>query len=125
MSDTPRAELTAGQKAVSETLDEVNFRMHGLTSSGSYHQQFVGWLGERGYRVVPAVEMERLHADRSEAAEALRAVGKAALVVKPTLDKPYDDDPSQTPWSRFMEAPARAAYNLGVRLSRKDGGQDR
>jgi hypothetical protein len=59
-----------------------------------------------------------LRTELREAAETLRAVGKAALVVKPTLDKPYSDDPSQTPWSRFMEAPARAAYNLGTRLSR-------
>ena len=71
-------------------------------------------------------ELQRLRArdekaayDLREAAETLRAVGKAALVVKPTLDKPYLDAPAQTPWSRFMETPARAAYNLGVRLSRE------
>lgn len=48
-----------------------------------------------------------------QAEEALRAVGKAAIVVKPTLDKPYTDAPEHTPWSRFMEVPARRAYNLG------------
>jgi hypothetical protein len=50
------------------------------------------------------------------AAQALAEVGKRALVVKPTLDQPYRDDPSQTPWTRFMERPAREAYNLGAQL---------
>lgn len=53
-----------------------------------------------------------------QAAAALKAVGKAALVVKPTLDKPYPDDPSWTPWTRFMEQPARTAYNLGAEIRR-------
>lgn len=66
----------------------------------------------------PWCEVERLRSDLREAAETLRGVGRAALVVKTTLDKPYPDDPAQTPWTRFMEAPARAAYTLGVRLSR-------
>jgi hypothetical protein len=48
-----------------------------------------------------------------QAEEALRAVGKAAITVKTTLNKPYTDAPDQTPWSRFMDAPARRAYNLG------------
>jgi hypothetical protein len=48
-----------------------------------------------------------------QAEEALRAVGKAAIVVKTTLDKPYTDAPETTPWKRFMDAPARRAYNLG------------
>lgn len=48
-----------------------------------------------------------------QAQEALRDVGKAAITVKTTLDKPYTDAPDQTPWSRFMDAPARRAYNLG------------
>lgn len=54
-----------------------------------------------------------------QSAAALKAVGKAALVVKPTLDKPYPDDPSWTPWTRFMDQPARDAYNLGSRILRE------
>lgn len=37
-------------------------------------------------------EIERLHGELRAAADALCAVGKAAIVVKPTLDKPYPDD---------------------------------
>lgn len=54
-----------------------------------------------------------------EAADALRDVGKAAIVVHPTLDKPYPDDPRWTPWTRFMEKPARRAYNLSFLLRRQ------
>lgn len=50
------------------------------------------------------------------ASEALREVGKKALVVKPTLDQPYRDAPDQTPWTRYLEEPARAAYNLGCEI---------
>lgn len=51
------------------------------------------------------------------AALALRDVGKAALTVKPTLDKPYPDAPGTTPWKRFMGQPARHAYNLGCQIT--------
>jgi hypothetical protein len=54
-----------------------------------------------------------------DASDALRAVGKAAIVVKPTLDKPYPDAPEWTPWTRFMERPAKRAYNLGTKLRRQ------
>lgn len=54
-----------------------------------------------------------------QAADTLIDVGKKALVVKPSLDKPYPDMPAWTPWSRFMEAPAREAYELGHALLRK------
>jgi hypothetical protein len=58
-------------------------------------------------------EVRRLRAQQDAAEKALLAVGKAALVVKTTLDKPYPDAPETTPWKRFMERPARDAYNLG------------
>lgn len=64
--------------------------------------------------VAPGDELQLLR----RAAVALRAVGKAALVVKPTLDTPYPDRPEQTPWSRWMERPVRRAYNLGVEIPR-------
>lgn len=64
-------------------------------------------------------ENQQLRAELVQAAEALRAVGKAALVVKPTLEKPYEDEPGLSPWTRFMEEPSRTAYNLGIALTRK------
>ena len=80
-------------------------------------------LAELGRRLSPAsaaldgtpddAEMREL---LREAGGVLRAVGKAALVVKPTLNQPYPDAPETTPWDRFMEAPARRAYNLGSRI---------
>lgn len=64
-------------------------------------------------------EVERLRAELAEASDALCAVGKAALVVAPTLAKPYPDAPKTSPWEQFMERPARDAYNLGTRIRRE------
>jgi hypothetical protein len=58
------------------------------------------------------------------AEEALRAVGKAALTVRPTLDQPYPDAPEWTPWTRFLEGPARAAFSLGFEIDRRLRGPD-
>lgn len=69
-------------------------------------------------------EIERLRALLAEAAEALVDIGKKAIVVKPALSKPYVDAPDLTPWTRFMEAPARRAYNLGVELRREIGSKE-
>lgn len=55
----------------------------------------------------------------AEAADALRNVGKKALVVQPTLSKPYPDDPRWTPWTRFLGPAADRAYNLGCEIRRK------
>lgn len=62
-----------------------------------------------------------LRAQLAEASHALRAIGKAAIVVQPTLDKPYPDDPRWTPWTRWMRDPTRRAYNLGILLRRQLG----
>lgn len=56
-----------------------------------------------------------------EASRALKDAGKAAIVVKPTLDVPYKDDPRWTPWTRFVEQPSRRAYNLGFEIHRLVG----
>lgn len=56
-----------------------------------------------------------------QAADALVEVGKKSIVVKPTLNKPYPDDPTWTPWTRFLEDPARKAYNLGHEIRRQLG----
>lgn len=61
-------------------------------------------------------EVARLRAQLREAADALCDVGKAALVVKNSLEKPYPDAPDWSPWTRFMGAPAKRAYNLGHRI---------
>lgn len=57
-----------------------------------------------------------LRAQLAETADVLRAVGKAAIVVHPALNTPYPDEPRWTPWTRWLEKPARRAYNLGVLL---------
>lgn len=51
-----------------------------------------------------------------QAADALRDVGKKALVVKPTLSQPYPDAPDWTPWTRFLGPAASTAYNLGSEI---------
>jgi hypothetical protein len=63
-------------------------------------------------------KLASFHAVLTEAAGALLDVGKAAITVKPRLDKPYTDAPETTPWRQFMEQPAKAAYNLGHRIRR-------
>jgi hypothetical protein len=51
-----------------------------------------------------------------EAGDALRDVGKKALVVKTTLEKPYPDAPDKNPWDQYMKAAASRAYNLGCQI---------
>lgn len=41
------------ERAVSEALDELLVRMHGILSGGTYPAEFIAWLAERGYRVAP------------------------------------------------------------------------
>lgn len=73
MNRTPRDELDGVDRAVSETLDEVNVRMHGLMSSGSYHAEFCDWLAERGYEVVDAADLERQRAIEAAARQLVAA----------------------------------------------------
>lgn len=87
-------------------------RVPGGWSSGVFH-----YPDETVLDVQPLDEIEQLNAKLAQAAEALCAVGKAALVVKTTLDKPYrQEEPGLSPWTKFMERPARDAYNLGCEL---------
>lgn len=58
------------------------------------------------------------------ASRALRDIAKAAIVVSPLLTTPYRDEPSLSPWTRFVQQPARAAYNLGHQIRRCLGGPD-
>lgn len=53
MTEKRRADLVGAEKAVAETLDEVNARMHGMLSSSAYQQEFLDWLRDRGYVVAP------------------------------------------------------------------------
>lgn len=75
MSGERRAELTGVDKAVSETLDEVNVRMHGIFSGGSSHREFLDWLAERDYVVVPA-SVEALKLVAQARADELAAVSR-------------------------------------------------
>lgn len=60
------------------------------------------------------VTLDRALVERAE--RALRGVAKTALVVKPTLDQPYPDDPRWTPWTRWMEKDAHEAFNASEAL---------
>lgn len=59
----------------------------------------------------------------ADAGDALRDVGKKAIVVEGTLKKPYPDAPDKNPWDQYMKAPARRAYNLGCEIRKfiRDG----
>src|SRR3990172_8371606 len=50
MSETKyfRKDLNPLERAVSDTLDEWLSRIHGITSSLSYPQEFIAWLNKRG-----------------------------------------------------------------------------
>ena len=52
----------------------------------------------------------------AEAADALWQCAKAALTVKPTLDVPYSDAPDWTPYTRWVEPPARTAHDLAMKI---------
>ncbi|MEU8035684.1 hypothetical protein [Streptosporangium sp. NPDC049078] len=47
-----RDELPDLERAVSDTLDELNHRMHGLTSSNAHPHEFLTFLAERQHVVV-------------------------------------------------------------------------
>jgi len=51
-----------------------------------------------------------------QAADALWKCAKAALTVKPTLDQPYPDAPEWTPYTRWVERPAREAHDLAMAI---------
>ena len=49
-----------------------------------------------------------------QAADALWKCAKSALTVKPSLDQPYPDAPEWTPYTRWVERPARQAHDLAM-----------
>lgn len=49
-----------------------------------------------------------------QAADKLAEFGKIAITVKSHLDKPYPDDERWSPWTRWVERPAREAHNLAM-----------
>jgi hypothetical protein len=53
------------------------------------------------------------------AADALWKSAKAALVVEHSLDKPYEDDPRWSPWTRWVERPAREAHDLAMVIRKR------
>lgn len=51
-----------------------------------------------------------------QAADALWNCSKAALTVAPTLRVPYEDDQRWSPWTRWVERPAREAHDLAMTI---------
>lgn len=51
-----RDDLDPLTRAVSDALDELLFRHHGISTSWSNPESFIKWLGERGYVVVPMAD---------------------------------------------------------------------
>lgn len=104
------------------------------TELGTWREVARNYLDEREWRTAEwfeaATERDRAEASRRDwaaeamrlddlldrAARALREVGKRALTVKPSLDRPYPDEPAWTPWTRFLGPAANAAYNLAVEI---------
>jgi hypothetical protein len=67
----------------------------------------------------PATDRELLE----RAAAALWNCAKSALTVEPSLSQPYPDAPEWTPYTRWVERPAREAHDLAmvIRKRLKDG----
>lgn len=94
-----------------------------------------GWIGQLCDKdapgAVPFVEIEVgpvltpdervvvLRELLADAEQKLRTLAKKCVIVKTTLDKPYSDAPDTTPWKRFVEQPARDAYNLAGEIKRE------
>lgn len=51
-----------------------------------------------------------------QAADALWNLSKTALTVKTSLDQPYPDAPGLTPWTRWVERPARQAHDVAMAI---------
>ena len=67
----------------------------------------------------PAAQAARPQPDRElleQAAQALWDCAKSALTVKPSLDQPYPDAPELTPYTRWVERPARRAHDLAMQI---------
>lgn len=62
-----RDDLDPMTRAVSDTLDELLWRAHGLATSWSNPEWFIDWLGERGYEVVPLVTRPTKAASKEDA----------------------------------------------------------
>jgi len=54
----------------------------------------------------------------SDAEGRMRTLAKKCVVARPILDKPFSDEPGTTPWKKFVEQPAREAYDLAVEIKR-------
>ena len=54
-----------------------------------------------------------------QAADALWNCAKSALTVKPSLDQPYPDYPEWTPYTRWVEQPARRAHDLAMVIRKR------
>lgn len=52
----------------------------------------------------------------ADAADALWGCAKSALTVKPNLDHPYPEMPEWSPWTRWVEAPARTAHDVRQKI---------
>jgi hypothetical protein len=100
-----------------------------------WEEDVASWIGELCEKeapgALPAVEIEvgatytpdeRVVVLRSlltDAEDKLRTLAKKCLVAKPVLDKPFPDAPDTTPWKKYVEQPAREAYNLAVEIQRE------
>ena len=51
-----------------------------------------------------------------QAASALWNCAKSALTVEPALSQPYPDAPEWTPYTRWVERPAREAHDLAMMI---------
>lgn len=76
-----RDDLDWRHRAVSDALDELNHRMHGLSSSWAYPEEFLEFLAEQGYTVVPDEAFQRL----VNVAEYV-SMGRSYVGVKPYPD---------------------------------------
>jgi hypothetical protein len=53
------------------------------------------------------------------AADALWNCAKSALTVAPSLSEPYPDHPEWTPYTRWVERPAREAHDLAMAIRKR------
>jgi hypothetical protein len=73
---------------------------------------------EVGAAYTPDERVVVLRSLLTDAEAKLRTLAKKCVVVRPTLDQPYSDAPDTTPWKKYVEQPAREAYDLAVEIKR-------
>ncbi len=67
-----RDELQTLERAVSDTIDEYLSRLHGIMSSWAFPDEFIEFLGDRGFCITEETRIKELEAELKQVNKMLR-----------------------------------------------------